>query len=83
MENSGVSYLTSKEGILRLIIIIFGIIAFALLASELYRYNGVLDWVLAAYIIAFCVSLLSYFFIATTLASKMNCGVSYTVSRPK
>ena len=79
MGNSGVAYITSKEGILRAVIIVFACITFALIAS-VCGCRDVLGWILAAYILAFCFSLLSYFFIATTLASKMNCGISYEVS---
>ena len=80
MANSGVAYITSKEGILRAIIIVFACIAFALLADA-GGTRDVIGWVLAAYILAFCFSLLSYFFIASTLASKMECGISYDVSK--
>nr|XP_009859527.1 myeloid-associated differentiation marker homolog [Ciona intestinalis] len=72
---SKLEYVTSPEGIVRAIIIVCGCIAFALIADS--GHGDVVDWVLAAYIIAWCCSLLSYFFIATTLASKMECGVSY------
>ena len=79
MANSGVAYITSKEGILRAVIIVFAIVTFALIASVCGNCSDVVGWILAAFIIAFCFSLLSYFFIATTLASKMNCGISYEV----
>jgi len=79
MTNSGVAYLTSKEGLIRLAIIVCGCIAFALIAAS--GYSGVVAWTMAAYIISWCFSILSYFFIATTLASKMQCGISYDVRR--
>ncbi|XP_076803973.1 myeloid-associated differentiation marker-like protein 2 [Clavelina lepadiformis] len=73
--NSGVQYITSKEGIVRAVIIVFGCIAFALIADV--GYGDVIAWVMAAYIIAWVFTLLSYFFIATTLSTQMNCGISY------
>lgn len=77
MAESGVAYITSKDGIIRAIIIVFACITFALVAA--FGYGGPIAWVLAAFIIAFCISLLIYFFTVVDLISKMNCGVSFEV----
>ena len=78
MGAAGIPYMTSKEGILRVFIIAFACVAFALIADV--GYGDVITWIMVAYILAFCFSLLSYFFICTTLSTKMNCGISYDVS---
>ena len=80
MTDSGVGYLTSKEGLIRLAIILCGCIAFALVAASGLN-PSVVVWTMAAYCISWCFSTLSYFFIATSVASKMECGIPYDVRR--
>lgn len=79
MTESGVAYITSKPGLVRLAILVCGCITFALVAAG-SSVRGVYGYVLAAFIIAWCFSLFSFFFIVTTLSSKMDCGIAYEVN---
>ncbi|XP_039258349.2 myeloid-associated differentiation marker homolog [Styela clava] len=74
MEN-GPKYAISKEGIIKLIVIAFGCVTFALLADVGYTNGTRMRWVFAAFIISFAISVLFYIFRITGLASKIStCG---------
>lgn len=72
---SGPKYAVTKEGLIKLIVIIFGCITFAMLAdTTYYRVSDRMTFVFAAFIISFCVSVLFYLFRVTGLSDKMSCN---------
>ncbi|XP_039258054.2 myeloid-associated differentiation marker homolog [Styela clava] len=75
MPASGGEYLTSKDGILKVVIIIFGVISFALTTVSGYR--GALGWPFAAFLMSWVITLFVFFFILVNLISKMDCGVPF------
>lgn len=75
MSETGGAYIKSKDGWIRMAIIVCGIIAFALVAAS--GYGGPIAWPFAAYLMSWLISFISFFFILSTLSSKMECGVSY------
>ncbi|CAK8677821.1 unnamed protein product [Clavelina lepadiformis] len=76
---SGPKYAISKEGLLKLIVLVFGCTTFALFAdSGAYGSPPAKTWAFAAYIISWSISLLFYFFHVTGLARGMNCSVNFT-----
>ena len=77
--DEGIPFMKSNEGIIRLLIIVLGALAFIMIAVA--GYTGIITWVLSAYIVSWILSLQTYFFIATKVASHMKCGIIFDVSK--
>lgn len=75
MQN-GLKYVISKEGLIKLLVIALACTTFALLAdTRYYRAGNRMEWVFAAFIVSFVISLLIYVFRVAKIADQIStCG---------
>lgn len=72
---SGLKYAITKEGIVKLLVIAFGCVTFALLADIGYhKVNDKTAWVFAAFVVSFAISVIIYILRITGVSSKISCG---------